>query len=131
MGGRRRRDGQDYSYLVQRSLPAGAKTAESELSDAVTITVKDTFAGCPDRAARRRGDGVDRADLGAHTGGRLAGYRIYRSVGDGPFEKAVTRRCRAYSDRVVEAGKAYRYRVTAVDASGNESEPSAELSVTI
>ena len=116
------------SYLVQRIVPAGAKTAESELSDAATITVKDTFPpAVPTGLRGGRRDRVDRTDLGAQPEADLAGYRIYRSVGDGPFEKVGDAALPAYSDRAVEAGKAYRYRVTAVDASGNESDRSAEV----
>ena len=57
----------------------------------------------------------------------LAGYRVYRSTNGSAFEKiADGNEIPAYSDRAVEAGKTYRYVVTAVDKSGNESGRSAE-----
>jgi hypothetical protein len=124
--------GKTYSYLVQRIVPAGVKTAESELSDPATITVKDTFPPAAPAGLRAIG-ATSSIELTweRNTEADLAGYRIYRSVGDGPFEKVGDAAVPAYSDRAVEAGKPYRYRVTAVDASGNESERSAEIAVTI
>jgi fibronectin type 3 domain-containing protein len=124
--------GKTYTYLVQKIVPAGAKTAESELSEPATITVKDTFPPAAPTGLRGVG-GTTSIELTweRNREADLAGYRIYRAVGDGPFEKAGEAALPAYSDRAVEAGKAYRYRVTAVDASGNESERSGEVAVTI
>ena len=124
--------GKTYSYLVQRIVPAGVKTAESELSDPATITVKDTFPPAAPAGLRAIG-ATSSIELTweRNTEADLAGYRIYRSAGDGPFEKVGDAAVPAYSDRAVEAGKPYRYRVTAVDASGTESERSAEIAVTI
>jgi len=60
----------------------------------------------------------------------LNGYRIYRAVGAGDFEKlADISAAPSYSDRAVEAGKAYRYVITALDRAGNESARSAVLEV--
>ena len=58
----------------------------------------------------------------------LAGYRVYRSTGAGPFEKigelvAIP----SYSDRDIEHGKTYRYAVSAIDKSGNESAQSGPV----
>ena len=36
-----------------------------------------------------------------------------------------------YSDRAVEAGKTYRYAITAVDRAGNESARSGEIEVAL
>jgi fibronectin type 3 domain-containing protein len=58
----------------------------------------------------------------------LAGYRVYRSAGGGAFEKvADVSEIPAYSDHAVERGKTYRYAVTAMDKSGNESGRSATV----
>ena len=52
----------------------------------------------------------------------LAGYRIYRALAGGAFEKlADVSQIPSYSDRKVEHGKTYRYAVSAVDQTGNES----------
>ncbi len=114
--------GKTYSYLVQRVVPAGVKSAESELSEAETITVKDTFPPAAPTGLRAVG-ATQSIELTweRNTEADLAGYRVYRSVGDGAFEKVADTALPAYSDRAVEAGKAYRYQVTAVDSSGNES----------
>ncbi len=124
--------GKTYSYLVQRIVPAGAKTAESDLSDPATITVKDTFPpSAPTGLRAVAATSSIELTWERNTEADLAGYRIYRSVGDGPFEKVGDAAVPAYSDRAVEAGKPYRYRVSAVDVSGNESERSTDIAVTI
>lgn len=55
----------------------------------------------------------------------VAGYNVYRSVGEGPFVKLndVPLRVTQYKDKAVDPGRTYSYRVTAVDdsAAGNES----------
>ncbi len=58
----------------------------------------------------------------------LAGYRLYRRRGDGPWRPLTAEPVTAveYTDADVAAGETYRYRVTAIDALGNESEPGAE-----
>ncbi len=56
----------------------------------------------------------------------VAGYFIYRSAKGGPFQKvAGLVAVPTYSDHDVEHGAAYKYAVSGVDRSGNESEPSA------
>jgi hypothetical protein len=125
--------GKTYAYMVQRVVPAGLTSAESELSDVETITVRDTFAPAAP-AGIRAVAATQSIELTweRNTEPDLAGYRIYRSTGDGAFEKiADTPALPTFSDRSVETGKAYRYKVTAVDASGNESERSAAVDATI
>jgi fibronectin type 3 domain-containing protein len=52
----------------------------------------------------------------------LAGYRIYRAAPGGAFEKiGETRENPSFSDRKTEAGRNYRYAVSAYDQAGNES----------
>ena len=56
----------------------------------------------------------------------LAGYRVYRAVAGGEFEKiADVSQIPSYSDRALEHGKQYRYVVTAIDKSSLESKQSA------
>lgn len=60
----------------------------------------------------------------------LAGYRIFRKEAAGE-EKRLNEQLltsAAYTDKAVEAGKSYSYRVKAVDKSGNESNFSPEAS---
>ncbi|RMF77493.1 MAG: fibronectin type III domain-containing protein, partial [Nitrospirae bacterium] len=57
----------------------------------------------------------------------VAAYRVWRARGAGrlaPLARLPGDRT-SYTDRDVEPGRHYRYRVTAVDAAGNESAPSA------
>jgi fibronectin type 3 domain-containing protein len=59
------------------------------------------------------------------------GYNIYRSVDNGPFRKiAPLMEFPAFSDSMIEAGKRYRYTVSAVDLTGNESAQTAPVEVT-
>jgi fibronectin type 3 domain-containing protein len=54
----------------------------------------------------------------------LAGYRVYRAVGDGPLEKvAETGLGRtSWLDETTQRGVAYRFAVAAIDQAGNASE---------
>ena len=52
----------------------------------------------------------------------LAGYRIYRAMRDGPFEKvADVGPAPSFSDRSAGHSGKYRYAITAFDQTGNES----------
>jgi hypothetical protein len=125
--------GNPYAYLVQRIVPAGDKIAESELSDVKTITPRDEFP--PAKPAGLRAVGATQSvelTWERNTEPDLAGYRVYRASGDGPFEKVGdTSVLPSYSDRKVEAGKSYRYQVSAVDTAGNESERSAMVTAAL
>ena len=60
----------------------------------------------------------------------VVGYRVYRAVGGGafaPLADAVV--LPAYSDRKIEAGKTYRYAVSAVKSNKKESKMSEAVEV--
>ena len=120
--------GKPYRYLVQRTVKLDAtREAESEPSAEVTIVPRDTFPPAVPASVRASG-GVESIELSwdASPDSDLAGYRIYRAVGKGGLEKlAEAGPIPAYSDRAVERGKTYRYAVTAIDQTGNESQRSA------
>jgi len=71
-------------------------------------------------------------DWADNTDSDLAGYKVYRSTTSGftpgstNFVKQVT--ASAYTDTGLAADTTYYYKVTAVDTSGNESQPSAQAS---
>ncbi|AEE96314.1 glycoside hydrolase family 9 protein [Mahella australiensis] len=71
-------------------------------------------------------------DWADNTDSDLAGYKVYRSTmsgftpGSANFVKQVT--ASAYTDTGLAADTTYYYKVTAVDTSGNESQPSAQAS---
>jgi fibronectin type 3 domain-containing protein len=68
--------------------------------------------------------GAKTIDLGwdRNTDADLAGYRIYRAVGDGPFVRIPGEiEPPSFRDTQVQTGQRYRYVITAVDKLGNES----------
>jgi exo-1,4-beta-D-glucosaminidase len=62
-----------------------------------------------------------------------AAYRLDRQVGEGPWQ-LLTRPQLAdtlYTDTALAPGQPHRYRVTALDAAGQDSPPSAEATVDV
>ena len=60
----------------------------------------------------------------------LKGYYMFRSAGDQPFARlGELLDSPSYTDRAIEGGQRYRYAVSAIDQSGNESARSAPLEV--
>lgn len=123
----------DHEYRVSAVANAGPPLLQSDLSLPVTASFKDLVPPpvpgsltplIETRAVRLVWTPVDAADL--------AGYRIYRSEGVGhganikdigtiPIDGGRIFTDTGYIDRSVDLGIAYRYAVTAVDKSGNES----------
>jgi hypothetical protein len=122
--------GKHYAYQIQTivKLPNDVE-AESDPSEEAGITPEDRFppavpAGLNAAAAPNSIELSWEAD----TEQDLAGYRVYRSTGTGPFEKLGDPvSIPSYSDHTVEHGKAYHYAVTAFDKSSNESPRSAPV----
>jgi hypothetical protein len=121
--------GKPYSYLVQTFVPLpGGREAESDLPEARSITPEAPLPGVP--AGLRAVAGATSIELSwdPPEGIAPAGYRVYRAVADGPFARAgEAGAAPAYSDRAVEAGKAYRYAVCAIDATGREGARTAAV----
>jgi hypothetical protein len=112
--------GTDYRYYVQAF--AGEKQ-QSEVSDARPITPKDIFAPAvpanPTAIAS-----VKSIELAweRNTESDFRGYNIFRALEGGAFEKIASLvEAPTYSDTKIEAGKKYRYAISAVDLTGNES----------
>jgi hypothetical protein len=63
----------------------------------------------------------------------LAGYNIFRRVGNAQFEKLNKQLVSgsSFRDDNVETGRKYIYSVSAVDLRGNESQRSAEATETV
>jgi len=125
--------GTAYTYMVQRIVKLGVhQEAESELSDEATETLKDTFPPAGPAAVRASpAAGSVELSWDRNSEADLAGYRIYRAVAGGAFEKlAEVTQVPSYSDRTVESGKRYRYAVSAFDKAGNESQHSAAAEIT-
>jgi fibronectin type 3 domain-containing protein len=120
--------GKTFAYRVQ----AVAEGAESETSDAIEVAVRDVFPPAPPAGVTAVA-GVSTIELGweRSPAADTATYRVYRAE-DGAALIVVAPAVSdpAYSDASVTSGRRYRYAVTAVDESGNESKPSTEVSVT-
>jgi len=120
--------GKPYTYLVMAVAPAGKGEAQSELSQEASITPIDTFPPATPTGLRAVASpsSIELA-WDRNTEPTLTGYRVYRGLGNGPLERIGDSDIAAYSDRKVEAGKTYRYAVTAVKKNGKESAPSAAV----
>jgi fibronectin type 3 domain-containing protein len=63
----------------------------------------------------------------------VAGYNVYRESQSGSATKLTVRIVEGtqYTDNAVQAGQIYSYYVTSVDFKGQESKPSARITVTV
>lgn len=119
-----------YSYEIQTIVYVGNnKEAESDFSDPVPFTPKDEFPpGAPTGLRATAAPNSIELAWDQNSEPDLAGYRIYRSAGDGPLARIATvNEIPSYSDHNVEHGKTYRYAIAAVGKSGNESAQSAAV----
>src|SRR5579862_63531 len=109
-----------YSYIVQSVVKAGDAQAQSDLSAEASITPVDTFPPAAP-AALTAVPSTNSIELvwERSTEPNIAGYRVYRAADAQAFERlSDTQALPAYSDRKIEAGKTYRYAVTAVKKNG-------------
>jgi hypothetical protein len=109
-----------YQYLVQAITD---DLHGSEVSARVSITPVDKFAPAVPGALTAI-LGVNTVELAwtRNTEKDFRGYNVYRSTDGGPFETiADLIPAPTFSDSKIEAGKKYRYEVSAVDVKGNES----------
>jgi hypothetical protein len=141
--------GASYRYTAQRvreiSLAGHTLELRSELSSPVTVAVLDTFPpGVPSGLEAVPG-GATASDHSIDlswtpdTDNDLAGYIVYRQevTSTGQVAGPATRLNQspivgpAYRDQTAIPGHRYAYRVTAVDATGNESAPSTDVQETL
>jgi hypothetical protein len=126
--------GQTYLYAVRSVVGSGSEAIESDDSNLVTLTPRDTFP-----PAAPTGLVVALVPQQAGTAGQLelswaispetevAGYNVYRSEQPGARGERLNSELLltpAFRDMNVEPGHRYLYTVTAVDRFGNESAPS-------
>jgi len=126
--------GKHYVYQIQTivKLPNNLE-AESDLSEEAGITPEDRFPpAVPAGIAAAAAPNSIEISWEGNTEPDLAGYRIYRATGAGPFEKLGEMVATpSYSDHGVEHGKTYRYAVSALDKTGNESARSEPVEATL
>ena len=121
--------GKPYRYYVQA---IAGESRQSDASEPAPITPKDEFPpAVPVGLAADPGVNTIELSWQRNTESDFQGYNVYRAVEGGAPEKVASLiTAPAYSDRQVEAGKKYRYTVSAVDLTGLESERSAPAEVT-
>jgi len=127
--------GKPYTYIVQRIVKLGVhKEAESDQSEESKVTIpEDKFPpAAPSGLRASPAAGSVELSWDRNLEPDLAGYRVYRAVAGGKFEKiAELSQVPSYSDRAVESGMQYHYAVTAFDKSANESDRSAVVEATL
>ena len=99
------------------------------VSEAAEITPEDKFApAVPEGLSAVPAPQSIEIAWTRNTEADFRGYNIFRSVDGGPFEKyASLVEAPTFSDSKIEAGKKYRYQVSAVDLTGNESARAAPV----
>jgi hypothetical protein len=121
--------GTRYRYLVQAI--AGANQW-SVVSEAAEITPVDTFPpAVPEGLSAVPTPQSIELAWTRSTETDFRGYNIFRSVDGAAFENIASMvEVPNFSDSKIEAGKKYRYAISAVDLTGNESARSAPVEVT-
>lgn len=123
--------GKTYRYAIEAINKAGASETASERSEEVSITPEDRFPpAVPSGLTAVVSTQSIELTWDRNTESDLAGYRVYRLIsGDEEQKVAELQDVPSYSDRNMEAGRHYRYAVTAVDKLGNESQKSAPVEI--
>ena len=127
------RFGHPKRYRVQAVSRDADPLILSGASDTLTIVPEDSFApGAPRNVTAVDWDGEVRVYWDPNREADLAGYFVYRDRTGGTVRKiSPLLQDRMFTDTTVREGETYRYRVSAVDKSDNESPPSPEASITI
>ncbi len=131
--------GLTYIYTAQRvrtvTLDGHTLDLRSPISSPVTVQLTDIFP--PQTPTGLAAIPSDRSiDLSWQPGADpdLVGYHVYRrELPSQQFTRLTTAPVvgPAFSDQTAQTGHTYTYRVTAVDASGNQSPPSTEVQETL
>jgi hypothetical protein len=125
--------GVPYFYRVSAVDTSGN---ESPPSGEIQAEVADTTPpGPPGGLMATAGNLVVTLDWADNTESDVAGYIVYRSadppeISSRTWTSVAAPTSSAHADSTVVNGTTYFYRVTALDASGNESSPSGEVAAT-
>lgn len=127
-----------YRYSVRSVVEHSGQLVKSGDSNVVTITMSDVFppsspAGVVVVPVAAQNGNPARIDLSWNVSPEadVMGYNVYRSEQEGTPVRRLNSQLLptpVFSDMSAVAGQRYLYRVTAVDRSGNESEPSTAVS---
>jgi hypothetical protein len=123
--------GTPYRYLVQTFVPqSGNREVQSDLSEPYAITPQPIAPGAPTGLRAVPAPNSIELSWDGNPESDVTGYRIYRGAPDGALEKiGETGSIPSYSDRTARHSRNYRYAVTAVSRSGQESPPSASADI--
>ena len=121
--------GTRYRYRVQT---VAGENQWSVVSEPAEITPVDTFPpAVPEGLAAVPAPQSIELAWTRNTETDFRGYNIFRSVDNAPFEKIASFvEIPAFTDSKIDAGKKYRYTVSAVDLTGNESDRTAPVEAT-
>jgi hypothetical protein len=128
--------GESYVYTVRLSLADGMPWRESASSNAVELVAEDRFAPAAPAGlvVVQEGDAV-RMFWNPNPERDLAGYRIYRRVNGGEWERVGPDPVEQplYLDTGVRIDQLIEYRVTAIDRASptNESPPSESVELIV
>lgn len=124
--------GMTYQYLV---LAMTDDKHQSLISDPLpqALSRVDVFPpDVPTGLVATAGVNAIELEWDLNTEADFKGYNVYRSVDNGAFEKVASLIPAAtYHDANVQAGKTYRYQVSAVDQLNNESQRCMAISITM
>lgn len=131
--------GTRYTYTVRSvTISADGSVIESDESKPLEIEPVDTFAPAPPTAITLAASrNTVSLFFAANLERDIKGYKIFRSESpDLPLSQWNLRTTEplsktTYVDETVEAGRTYYYFIVAVDAAGNESQPSEIVSETV
>ena len=128
--------GTEQCFIVRSVATIGTMTIESDPSDPLCVTPRDTFPpAAPTGLAAVSGSGVINLIWDASTDTDLGGYLILRGEAPGDTMQPLTPqpiRETRYADRSVKPGTTYVYAVVAVDRATppNQSAPSNKVQET-
>lgn len=128
--------GAHYRYVVRALLAEGAPPRETDGSPEATVLAEDRFApASPTGLVAVQEASAVRLFWTPNAERDLAGYRLYRRLGEGAWERVGPDPIvePLFLDEAVAAGVRAAYRVTAVDraAPPNESEPSDPIEIDV
>jgi hypothetical protein len=123
--------GKEQCFVVRSVAAVGSATIESDPSNPICVTPKDTFPpAAPKGLAAVASAGVVNLIWDANAEPDLGGYVILRGEAPGdtlqPLMRDPIKETR-YADRTARANVRYVYQVVAIDKTGNRSGPSNKV----
>lgn len=125
------RFGETYAYSLRSVVKNGQSVVTSDFSAPVTITPVDRFPpAVPQGLAALAASSSIELTWEQNTENDLRGYYVYRAAGDAGYERlGDVREVPTLSDRDVKPATRYRYAISSVDRTGNQSARSTPVEV--